>query len=104
MVIATIDFDTQTSLQLFDVVIKRPTQAQQASVVCGLRLISRVSMFKLFLFNWLTDLWPHGVIKRSLPKLFTPQNKGASVAVDIGGAMRGNTRPAGQAGQKDQGW
>ncbi len=37
MVIATIDFDTQTSLQLFDVVIKRPAQAQQASVVCGLK-------------------------------------------------------------------
>ncbi|STQ13331.1 Uncharacterised protein [Enterobacter cloacae] len=35
MIIATIDFDTQTSLQLFDVVIKRPAQAQQASVVCG---------------------------------------------------------------------
>ncbi|MNP64342.1 hypothetical protein D3C76_1598290 [compost metagenome] len=37
MVIATIDFDTQTSLQLFDVVIKRPAQTQQASVVCWLK-------------------------------------------------------------------
>ena len=37
MIIATIDFDTQTSLQLFDVVIKRPAQAQQASVVCWLK-------------------------------------------------------------------
>lgn len=37
MVIATIDFDTQTSLKLFDVVIKRPAQAQQASVVCWLK-------------------------------------------------------------------
>ena len=35
VIIATIDFDTQTSLQLFDVVIKRSAQAQQASVVCG---------------------------------------------------------------------
>jgi hypothetical protein len=37
VIIATVDLDTQTSLQLFDVVIKRPTEAQQASVVCRLK-------------------------------------------------------------------
>jgi hypothetical protein len=36
MIIAAVDFDTQSSLQMFDVVIKRATEAQQAVVVCRL--------------------------------------------------------------------
>jgi len=33
MVIAAVDFDAQSSLQLFDIVIKRATQAQQTGIV-----------------------------------------------------------------------
>lgn len=37
MVVAAIDFDAQSSLQLFDIVIKRATQAQQTGIVCRLQ-------------------------------------------------------------------
>jgi hypothetical protein len=67
VIIATVDLDTQTSLQLFDVVIKRPTEAQQASVVCRLK----GNFTRIYIQTVPLDV-SHAREVGALMKLFTP--------------------------------
>lgn len=81
VVIAAIDLDAETAFELLDVVIKRAAQAQQTRIVCWLQVISRVSMFKPFLLSVCRRKLN---IHRPIRKLFTPQEKGASIAIKMG--------------------
>ncbi|ELP06074.1 hypothetical protein SEEE5621_05284, partial [Salmonella enterica subsp. enterica serovar Enteritidis str. 6.0562-1] len=37
VIVTAVDFNTETTFELFNIVIKRPAKAQQTGVVCGLK-------------------------------------------------------------------
>ena len=71
-----------------------PHRLNRRALSAGSRVISRVSMFKPFLLSVCRRKLN---IHRPIRKLFTPQEKGASIAIKMG-IKREKTRPTGTAG------